>query len=66
MPRRCEYPPPKPAPSDATQRLAESLLCGDLVRNQRSLLLRFDSASEAGAAYRELRAIRDGYQAPRK
>ena len=67
MARRSDYEQPKPsAPDASSQRLAESLLRGDLVRNQRSLSLRFDSPSEAGAAYRELRLIRDSYSTPRK
>jgi hypothetical protein len=67
MGRRSDYEqqPRQPAP-DASQRLAETLLAGDLVRNARSLSLRFDSPSEAGAAYRELRMIRDAYSPPRK
>jgi hypothetical protein len=63
--RRCDYPAPKPAPLDATQRLAESLQCGDMIKNQRSLLLRFDRPSDTARAFDVLRAVRDGYVPPR-
>jgi hypothetical protein len=60
MPKRCEYPLPKPLPPDATTRLAEALLASEMCKKPRSLLIRFDEPVDSSAAYRALLALRDG------
>ena len=46
MTRRCEHPIPKPAPPDATTRLAEALLASELHKTPRVLTIKFDEPRE--------------------
>jgi hypothetical protein len=61
MTRRCEHPIPKPAPPDATTRLAEALLASELHKTPRVLTIKFDEPRDSNTAYRALLALRDGY-----
>ena len=65
MSRRCEYPPPKPAPPDATRRLSEALLGAEMAKRGKALLIKFDALSDSNTVHRTLVQMRDGYD-PRR
>ena len=61
MGRRCEYPTPKPAPADASRRLAEAMLATNLVQRERAVVIQCESSGESRAVWTALRQLRDGY-----
>jgi hypothetical protein len=61
VPRRCEYPPLKPAPTDVSRRLAEALLRADLHKTPHVLTIKFDEPRDSNIVHRGLCSLRDSY-----
>jgi hypothetical protein len=52
--------------SDTATRLAEALLCAEISKSPRALLIRFDEPRDSNIVHKTLVALRDAYTPPRK